>query len=140
MTRNHSQTVLHSVQPPRHPTMTAGSLRRLCSVATAETTSSMPGPRLPVTQYLVDLHLPQHVFDGGPTFAPPMPREISNHLSVWPASGHSDSAYPLVAAVADQARVVDNLIGDRLAKDDGVVAIARPGVCDEDDPTVSSST
>ena len=69
-----------------------------------------------------------------------MPREISNHLSVWPASGHSDSAYPLVAAVADQARVVDNLIGDRLAKDDGVVAIARPGVSDEDDPTVSSST
>jgi len=52
----------------------------------------------------------------------------------------SDSAYSLVAAVADQARVVDDLIGDRLTNDDGVVAIARPGVSDEDDPTVSSST
>jgi hypothetical protein len=39
------------------------------------------------TRYLVDLHLRQHVFDDGPTFTPPMPRENSNDLSVWPASG-----------------------------------------------------
>ena len=55
--------------------MTAGSLRRLCSVATAETASSIPGPRLPVTQYLVDLHLRQQVFDA------------------WKAAGKDVSAY-----------------------------------------------
>jgi hypothetical protein len=90
-----------------------------------------------LAQDLVVFEAGDGAFGAGAAFSEPPVGAVFGNSPAGPSPGRGDVRVSTVAAVADQPRVLGQSLTESFFEDDGVVAVAGPGVAGGDDAPVA---